>query len=229
MSHLLSVQSIEMDNIGDNVNENVEPSCFHGNETKENSSPRLEPNNTWSLHSIAISFVALLRWSVGLLLRRPAEDFNTNMSSSQGRKRLKDPKTARVFVIDDSSSCDKLLQLHRSKYPFKMNYIGIDCEWVNKKDQKKAPVALLQFATPLCDCFLVRLCKMDGQMPQIVKEILEDKTVLKFGVGIQNDAKRLLEMFGIHVRGCVDLRHVAQRIQLENGDQRFVTWFVSSV
>ena len=59
-------------------------------------------------------------------------------------------------------------------------------------------------------------------MLQIVKEILEDKTVLKFGVGIQDDAKRLWKMFGIHARGCVDLRHVIQRSQLENEYQRFV-------
>ena len=221
----LSVQSIEMDNKGDSVNQSVESSCSHSNETKENSSP-LEPNNTRSLHSLVISFVAVLGWFLGFLLLRSAKDIknSTNMSSSQGRKRPKDPKTARVFVIDDASSCDKLLQFHRSKYAFKLNYIGIDCEWVNNEGQQNMPVALLQIATPLCDCFLVRLCKMDGQMPQIVKEILEDKTVLKFGVGIQNDAKRLLEMFGIHVRGCVDLRHVAQRTQLKNGDQRFVTW-----
>ena len=125
-------------------------------------------------------------------------------------------------MIDDASSCDKLLQSHRSKYAFKMNYIGIDCEWVNKEGQVNAPVALLQIATPLCDCFLVRLCKMDGQMRQIVKEILEDKTVFKFGVGIQDDAKRLWKMFGIHARGCVDLRHVIQISQLENEYQRFV-------
>ena len=29
-------------------------------------------------------------------------------------------------------------------------------------------------------------------------------------------------MFGIHARGCVDLRHVIQRNQLENEYQRFV-------
>ncbi|XP_015770405.1 PREDICTED: exonuclease 3'-5' domain-containing protein 2-like [Acropora digitifera] len=135
------------------------------------------------------------------------------------KKRSKYPKTARVFVLEDSSSCDKLVQFTISKYHFKLNYIGIDCEWVNNEGQQNMPVALLQIATPLCDCFLVRLCKMDGQMPQIVKEILEDKAVLKFGVGIQNDAKRLFEMFAIHVRGCVDLRYVAQRTQLENRDQ----------
>ena len=140
----------------------------------------------------------------------------------QEKKRSKYPKTARVFVLEDSSSCDKLVQFTISKYDFKLNYIGIDCEWVNNEGQQNMPVALLQIATPLSDCFLVRLCKMDGQMPQIVKKILEDKAVLKFGVGIQNDAKRLFEMFAIHVRGCVDLRYVAQRTQLENRDQRYV-------
>ena len=59
-------------------------------------------------------------------------------------------------------------------------------------------------------------------MLQIIKESLEDKTVLKFGVGIQDDAKRLWKMFGINARGCVDLRHVIQRSQLENEYQRFV-------
>ena len=83
-------------------------------------------------------------------------------------------------------------------------------------------MALLQIATPLSDCFLVRLCKMDGQMPLVIKDILEDRTVVKFGVGIQNDAKRLLKMFGIHAQGCVDLGDVAQRSLVANGDQRFV-------
>ena len=81
------------------------------------------------------------------------------MRSSQGTKRCKFPKKAQVFVIDDASSCDKLLQRHRSKYvkyAFKMNDIGIDFEWVNKKGQVNAPVALLQIATPLCYCFIVR-------------------------------------------------------------------------
>ena len=101
-----------------------------------------------------------------------------------------------------------------------MNYLGIDCEWVNTKGQVNAPVALLQIATPICDCFLVRLCKMQGQMPQISEEILQDKTILKFGVGIQDDVKRLSAMFGINVWGCVDLRHVVQRCQMGTDDQK---------
>ena len=139
---------------------------------------------------------------------------------SQETERSKEPKNARVFVLDDASSCDTLLQYYRSQYPFRMNYLGIDCEWVNTKGQVNAPVALLQIATPICDCFLVRLCKMEGQMPQILEEILQDKTILKFGVGIQDDVKRLSAMFGINVWGCVDLRHVVQRCQMGTDDQK---------
>lgn len=128
------------------------------------------------------------------------------------------PKTARAFEVDEFFSCDQLLQFHLSNYHFKLNYIGIDCEWANNEGQENMPVALLQIATPMNDCFLVRLCKMSGQMPQTVKEILEDKDVVKFGVGIQDDVKRL-ELYGIHAQGCVDLRDVAQ---LENRDQRYV-------
>ena len=125
-------------------------------------------------------------------------------------------KRVRVFILDDVALCDKLLKSYRSKYPLNLNYLGIDCEWVNTKDQRKFAVALLQIATPLSDCFLIRLNKMGGQMPESVREILEDETIIKFGVGIMDDAKRLSGMCGVDVSGCVDLRHVIQRCQEGN-------------
>lgn len=36
-------------------------------------------------------------------------------------------------------------------------------------------------------------------------------SILKFGVGISNDAKRLQNGFGVPVAGCVDLQHLAVR------------------
>ncbi|XP_015750786.1 PREDICTED: Werner syndrome ATP-dependent helicase homolog [Acropora digitifera] len=216
-----------METIGENVTGSVlkkvcaDRSCFNSTKNKETTFPlHLTRGRGLRLHSVLTSSLAfLVRFSVVLFFRlagRFQNRLNKNVRSSQGTKRSKFVKKAQVFVIDDASSCDKLLQFHRSKYAFKLNYIGIDCEWVNNEGQQNMPVALLQIATPLCDCFLVRLCKMDSQMPQIVKEILEDKTVLKFGVGIQDDAKRLWKMFGIHARGCVDLRQVIQRSRLDN-------------
>ena len=119
-------------------------------------------------------------------------------------------KYVRVFILDDVALCDEFLQSYKLRYLLKLNYLGIDCEWVNTKDQRNFAVALLQIATPLSDCFLIRLCKMDGQMPKSVREILEDETILKFGVGIMDDARRLSKMCGVDVSGCVDLRHVIQ-------------------
>lgn len=45
-------------------------------------------------------------------------------------------------------------------------------------------------------------------MFELVRDILEDKIIFKFGVGIMDDVKRLLGMCGIDVFGCVDLRYV---------------------
>ena len=221
----LSVLTLKMETIGGSVLRKVcaDRSWFNSTKSKETTSPlHLTRGRDLRLHSVLTSCLEfLMQFSVGLAGRFQNRS-NKNVRSSQGTKRSKFLKKAQVFVIHDASSCDKLVQCHRSKYAFKMNYIGIEREWVNKEGQVNAPVALLQIATPLCDCFLVRLCKMDGQMRQIVKEFLEDKTVVKFGVGIQDDAKRLRKMFGIHAQGCVDLRHVIQRSQLENEYQRFV-------
>ena len=230
----LSVLTLNMEKMGENVTGSVlkkicaDRSCLNSIKNKKITSPlQLTKERSVGLHSLLYvsSFAFLVRSSVMLffgLAGKFQKRLNKNMRSPKGTKHNKFLKKAQVFVVDDASSCDKLLQCHRSKYGFKMNYIGIDCEWVDKDGEENAPVALLQIATPLYDCFLVRLCKMDGQMPQTVKEILEDKTVLKFGVGIQDDAKRLWKMFGIRAQGCVDLRHVIQRSQLENDDQRFV-------
>ena len=173
-----------------------------------------------SLYLVAISFVKLIQWFLGLVFFGPAQ---LVFGLSQRTDLFENQKTSRIFVIEDVSSCDKLLQSYRSQYPFEMNFIGIDCEWVNRKGQANAPVALLQIATPLCDCFLIRLCKMEGRMPQSVKGLLEDKNILKFGVGIQDDVKKLSRMFGFVVWGCVDLRHVVERCRLDNGaQQRYV-------
>ncbi|KAL9959867.1 hypothetical protein ACROYT_G033231 [Oculina patagonica] len=166
--------------------------------------------------TVGISLLIFLRWFLGIVLLGPAQHVWRTFDRNFTRRKA---KTSRVFVVDSALSCEKLLQSYRSKYPFKLNFLGMDCEWVNKKGQTNAPVALLQIATPLSDCFLIRLCKMDGHLPQTVREILEDKSILKFGVGIKDDAKRLCGMFGVTVQGCVDLRHVIQRCRVESSVQ----------
>ena len=98
----------------------------------------------------------------------------------------------------------------------------------SRKGDRNAPVALLQLATPENDCFLVRLCKMGGILPARVRKILEDKTILKFGVGIQGDAKRLRGAYGVGVAGCVDLRHVVVRCRATPGQSSQTRYVWSS-
>lgn len=137
----------------------------------------------------------------------------------KGFWRRKVPKFAQVYVLQEAEECDRILQAYKNDYPLPFNFLGLDCEWVNEKGIVSHPVALLQIATPLNDCFLIRLCKMTGSFPTTLKEILEDKNILKFGVGIQDDAKKLNGTFGLNVSGCVDLRHVTLRCQSYQGSK----------
>ena len=52
--------------------------------------------------------------------------------------------------------------------------LGFDCEWANIQGQVPKPVSLLQLATPLCRCVLVRLNLFD-EVPQSLRAILSDK------------------------------------------------------
>ena len=36
---------------------------------------------------------------------------------------------------------------------------------------------------------------------------------MKVGVAVKDDAKKLLRDYGLQVKGCVDLRHVLQRVR----------------
>ena len=157
---------------------------------------------------VVLSTVAFLQvskiWLSSVLFKKIKDFFWT---------RGKVAKSATVFVLDDANECEQTLQAYKELYPFPLNFLGLDCEWVNEKGRDSHPVALLQIATPLNDCFLIRLCQMKGSLPISLKVILEDRNILKFGVGIQDDAKKLSVTYGLNVSGCVDLRHVMLRCQ----------------
>ena len=120
-----------------------------------------------------------------------------------------------VYTIDNTEVVNEVIQLRiLSKH---VKFIGLDCEWFNQKRKSQStdtghyPVALLQLATAN-ECFLIRLSSMSGALPETVKDLLEDRHILKFGVAILEDAKRLQKM-GISLRGAVDLRHIVKRCQ----------------
>jgi len=112
----------------------------------------------------------------------------------------------KVYVVGNQNLCNNLVgqQMHHPKNP--VHFIGLDCEW---ESRKKDGVAMLQISSGN-DCILYRPCLTEGVFPDNLKKLLEDRKVLKFGVGIEEDVRRL-RLHGIHVRGFVDLRNLAHR------------------
>lgn len=91
--------------------------------------------------------------------------------------------------------------------------LGIDCEWVNLEG-KASPLSLLQMASPSGFCALVRLPRLiygGKTLPRTLLDILADGTILKVGVGCSEDANKLLQDYGLIVRGCLDLRYLAMK------------------
>ena len=119
-----------------------------------------------------------------------------------------------VIVFDNINACNAKLCDEIENYCYEQVILGLDCEWVSQErhgQNPASPVALLQLAFPKGTCFLIRLSKMESKLPDKLRDILEDKNILKTGVGISDDVKKLNACYGLVVRGCVDLRHVALR------------------
>ena len=102
-----------------------------------------------------------------------------------------------------------------------VHFIGFDCEWVTEGNPAATvrrgecdnrpyfPIALLQIATT-SECLLIRVCCLENSFPKSLKDALENRHILKLGVGIEEDCKRL-RMLGIDICGAVDLRFLIQR------------------
>lgn len=79
---------------------------------------------------------------------------------------------------------------------------------------KASPLSLLQMASPSGFCALVRLPRLicgGKTLPRTLLDILADGTILKVGVGCSEDASKLLQDYGLIVRGCLDLRYLAMK------------------
>lgn len=93
----------------------------------------------------------------------------------------------------------------------KSKVIGLDCEWITV-DGKRRKVSLLQLAPSPRFCILFRLSFLENEdISSSLLSVLHDDRILKVGVGIRDDALKLLQDHNIVVRGCLDLRHIVTR------------------
>ncbi|XP_036167001.1 exonuclease 3'-5' domain-containing protein 2 isoform X2 [Myotis myotis] len=119
---------------------------------------------------------------------------------------------AKVVTVSQEAEWDQVEPLLRSGLE-DIPVLGIDCEWVNLEG-KANPLSLLQMASPSGFCVLVRLPKLicgGKTLPKTLLNMLADGTILKVGVGCSEDASKLLQDYGLFVKGCLDLRYLVMR------------------
>nr|XP_030711206.1 exonuclease 3'-5' domain-containing protein 2 isoform X2 [Globicephala melas] len=155
----------------------------------------------------------------------PAEDQqHSSAPRASWEERILRAKVATVSQEAEWDQIEPLLRSELEDFPV----LGIDCEWVNSEG-KASPLSLLQMACPSGFCALVRLPKLicgGRALPKTLLDILADGTILKVGVGCSEDASKLLQDYGLVVKGCLDLRYLAMRQRnstLEENDD-FIGW-----
>ncbi|KAJ7462727.1 ribonuclease H-like domain-containing protein [Mycena galericulata] len=113
--------------------------------------------------------------------------------------------TIRRLYITDADQADA--EMSSFKGPS-----GIDIEWKPnfRKGEAENPVALLQLANAE-SILLLHLCHM-SHFPPKLQAFLEDPSIVKAGVGIQGDAKKIHKDCSVDIRNCVDLSLLARSV-----------------
>ncbi|KAL7637027.1 UNVERIFIED_CONTAM: hypothetical protein RMT77_012785 [Armadillidium vulgare] len=120
----------------------------------------------------------------------------------------------KISVIEDKQSWENVSS-DISRDVAAVNAVGFDCEWASSNGKRK-PVSLLQLATYSGNCYLFRLNSLQKNIPLTVQEILENRKILKVGVGCDVDASYFAEDYNVNVNGWLDLRHLAIDDGLKN-------------
>ncbi|KAJ4425777.1 exonuclease 3'-5' domain-containing protein 2 [Periplaneta americana] len=154
------------------------------------------------------SFATGIIWAtVGLGVMYFVRKYSTTLIRNLKRIRTSSlsSRHEKIVIVNTSEECQlSTEELRRNCAEFRV--LGFDCEWVTK-DGKRRPVALMQLASRNGYCALIRLCCVK-EIPQDLKLLLADSSVLKVGVAPSDDAQYLLHDHGLVVRGCLDLRHL---------------------
>ncbi|KAI0757356.1 ribonuclease H-like domain-containing protein [Daedaleopsis nitida] len=118
---------------------------------------------------------------------------------------IKSP-TIECIYIQNADTADIAVSQLKSKI------LGFDLEWRPNfiKGNPENPVALVQLASDET-ILLIHLTYM-SRFPQKLKELLLDPNVVKAGVGIQKDCKKLFYDHGVDTRNCVDLSLLARTV-----------------
>ena len=110
-----------------------------------------------------------------------------------------------VQLICDTESCAKILNQFIKTNP---KVIGIDCEWVGNNK-----ISLLQIANNKM-IIVIRLHLLSS-IPIELIHLLGNIHIIKCGVGIKDDVKKLYEHYGISTVGCIELNNLYQHMNAD--------------
>jgi hypothetical protein len=118
-----------------------------------------------------------------------------------------------IVVCRDAETVD--LHLSRCLATMTFQVVGLDAEWRPNRTRKTDPgyvrnkVSVVQVSTGPTT-LVIQLLHMDIVPASLVK-LLASPKVLKVGVGVSVDAVKIMEDYGVQIRGCVELVSLAAR------------------
>lgn len=99
---------------------------------------------------------------------------------------------------------------HLQTRPAALRVLGVDTEWFGKN-----PLAVVQVASET-HCFVLHLSYFDERrLPDPVRATLEDPGLIKCGVGLHGDVRRLDEEQSIQMASIMDVQHYVFLLEME--------------
>lgn len=93
--------------------------------------------------------------------------------------------------------------------PPSLRVLGLDIEWYNK-----SPPSTLQLATHT-HCFVIQLSLLPNRaVPSEVIKLLSDPRCIKSGVGINDDVKKLVNLYSIDVPSVLMVDKISKHLGL---------------
>eukprot|EP00484_Ammonia_sp_Unknown_P014051 CAMPEP_0197080292 /NCGR_PEP_ID=MMETSP1384-20130603/214055_1 /TAXON_ID=29189 /ORGANISM="Ammonia sp." /LENGTH=820 /DNA_ID=CAMNT_0042519175 /DNA_START=37 /DNA_END=2496 /DNA_ORIENTATION=- len=124
---------------------------------------------------------------------------------------------ASIVIIKDAKTCTQALHQLLSVHP---KFVGVDCEWKSNEKGQLHPnkICLLQIAHQEL-ILLIRIHLFSHEIPSELIAFLQNVEIIKCGVGICDDAKKLNRDYNLEMHGCVDLNSI-NTVYDEDSNQR---------
>ncbi len=140
-------------------------------------------------------------------------DFKNSISKEEVNDLETGQFNGRIWIVEDSAGVRKAV-----KKLSQHNTIGFDTE--TKPSFKKGQInelSLVQLATPT-DAFLLRTMKTG--LPDSLRQLFENESILKVGVAIRDDIRKMQKLNPFLPRGFLELQEYSGFFKIEDNSLR---------